>query len=89
MAHHETNEHLSPVEIEFRDVMQHADDFLKIELLRPAKNRYQKALSYNIEVDKVEQKIAECNRLISFEQKIIWVVVALAAVIVTVIILSN
>ena len=81
MSHHETNEHFSPVEIEFRDAMQHADDFLKIELLRPAKKWYQKALEYNIEVTKVEQKIAECNRLIGFEHKIIWVVAILAVVI--------
>lgn len=89
MAHHETNEHLSPAEIEFRDAMQHADDFLKIELLRPAKKWYQKALDYNIEKEKVEQKIAECNRLIKFEQKIIWVVVALAAIVITLLFLIN
>lgn len=78
MAHHESNENLSPVELEFRDVLRHADDFMKIELLRPAKKWYQKALTYNIDKEKIEGKIGECDKKLKFERKIIAVVVTIA-----------
>ncbi|MFN8256077.1 MAG: hypothetical protein U0W24_10340 [Bacteroidales bacterium] len=78
MTHHESNENLSPVELEFRDVLRHADDFMKIELLRPAKKWYQKALTYNIDKEKIEGKIGECDKKLKFERKIIAVVVTIA-----------
>jgi hypothetical protein len=82
MAHHTTEPALSPAERAFEDLMQHGDDFLKIELLRPAKSWYQKALELNIETEKVKEKIAECDRLLAFEIKVIKILVAIAAVVI-------
>ncbi len=82
MAHPATESAASPAERAFMDRMQHGDDFLKIELLRPAKSWYKKALELNIETEKVRQKIAECDRLLAFEIKVIKILVIIAAVLV-------
>ena len=82
MAHHTEETSLSPAEREFIDLMQHGDDLLKIELLRPAKKWYQRALRLNMETKKVEQKIAECDRLLAFELKVIKILVAVTAVLI-------
>jgi hypothetical protein len=63
---------------EFRDFMQRGDDFYKIELWRPAKAWYRRALEYNIEPDKVRKQIAACDRLIAYEVKVIWIIFAIA-----------
>lgn len=82
MSHHTSEFASSPAERAFLDRMQHGDDFLKIELLRPAKKWYQKALELNIEPEKVKQKIAECDRLLAFEIKVIKILAAIAAVLI-------
>ncbi len=82
MSNHSSETTLSPAEREFMDLMQHGDDFLKIELLRPAKSWYQKALKLNLETEKVKQKIAECDQLLIFERKVIRILVAIAFVLV-------
>ena len=82
MAHHTGESTMSPAEREFMDMMQHGDDLLKIELLRPAKKWYQRALKLKMETQKVEQKIAECDRLLAFEIKVIKILVAVAAVLI-------
>jgi len=48
---------MSPAENDFIDFMQRGDDFYKIELLRQAKAWYNKALSLNIENDRVKSLI--------------------------------
>lgn len=78
MSHHSSEATLSRAESEFKDLMQHGDDFLKIELLRPAKSWYQKALKLNLETENVRLKIAECDKLLAFEQKVIRILVAIA-----------
>ena len=82
MAHHSSETTLSPAEREFADLMQRGDDFFKIQLLRPAKSWYQKALALNIETEKVKQKIAECNKQLAFEVKVIRILVAVVAALV-------
>lgn len=82
MAHHSSETTLSPAEREFADLVQRGDDFFKIQLLRPAKSWYQKALAMNIETEKVKQKIAECNKQLAFEIKVIRILVAVVAVLV-------
>lgn len=72
---------MTHAELEFMDLMRHGDDFFKIELWRPAKNWYKKALPLNIEPERVEHKIAECEKLLVKEMKIIRILVAIAAVI--------
>lgn len=59
--------------------MQHGDDFFKIELLRPAKAWYLKAIELNIDTENVKQKIAECDRLLAFEVKVIKIIAVVAA----------
>jgi hypothetical protein len=82
METHSSETKLSHMEREFIDYMQHGDDFFKIELWRPARNWYKKALALNIDTERVRQKIADCNRLQAFEVKVIWRLVAIAAALV-------
>lgn len=84
MAHAIDESTLSPAQRKFLDLMNHGDDLLKIELLRPAKTWYKRALEMHMETDKVMRKIAECDRLIRFEQKVIAILAAVAAIIVLV-----
>jgi hypothetical protein len=64
---------------DFKEFMQKGDDFFKIELLRPAKIWYSKALSLNIQADQVKPKIEECDRLLSFENKVVKIILAIAS----------
>ena len=82
MEHHLLESTLTPTERKFLDLMRHGDNFFRIELLRPAKSYYKKALELNIETDKVQQKIAECDRLITFELKVIKIIIVIAAIVV-------
>lgn len=82
MGHHLSETTLSHAEILFADLMRHGDDFFKIELLRPAKAWYKKALELNIETENVKQKIAECDRLIAYEVKVIKILVVVTAILV-------
>jgi hypothetical protein len=64
----------------FQDLIEHGDDFLKIELLRPAKKCYTQALELNIEPEKTRQKIAECDRLLTFEKRVVSILLVIATV---------
>ncbi len=61
---------ISITERDFRELMQRGDDFFKIELLRPAKAWYQRALAMNLETETVKYKISECDRLLAYEMKV-------------------
>ena len=65
-------------QIEFLDLLKRGDDFFQVELLRPAKSYYEKAMKLNLETDKVKEKIAECDRLLAFEMKVIRILIAIA-----------
>ena len=86
MAHHQTETTLSTAESEFIDYMQRGDDFFKIQLLRPAKNWYKRALEMNIRTEDVKQKIAECDRELAFELKVIKILAVVVAVVVLLIV---
>lgn len=79
MDHHLLESTLTPTERKFLDLMKHGDNFFRIELLRPAKSYYKKALELNLDTEKVQQKIAECDKLLAFEVKVIWIIVAVSA----------
>jgi len=66
---------------DFKEFLQKGDDFFKIELLRPAKIWYSKALSLNIQTDKIIPKIEECDRLLSFENKVVKIILTIASVV--------
>jgi hypothetical protein len=80
MAHINSNAPTSVTERDFTEFMQRGDDFFKIELLRQAKNWYTKALKLNLETEKVEYQLAECERMLAFESKVIKIVCAIAGV---------
>jgi len=84
MAHSSSEINLSPQEREFRDLVQHGDDFFRIELLRHARSWYKKALQMNMDTETVNQKIAACTKLLAFERKVVWILLALAAAIIVV-----
>jgi heme oxygenase len=64
---------------EFQGLIDQGNDFFKIELLRPAKKCYKKALELNIDQEEVQQKIAECDRLLTFEKRVVWILSAIMA----------
>ena len=72
----------TPVERKFKDLKEHADDFFKIELLRPARIYYERALELKPGEEKLMQRIVECDRMLAFERKVIWILAALATAIV-------
>lgn len=82
MEHSILESTLSPAERRFLDLMRHGDNFMKIELLRPAKSYYKRALELNLETEKVKQKIADCDRLLAYERKVIRILIALTAALV-------
>lgn len=89
MGHHSSETTMSHTETVFMDLMRHGDDFLKIELFRPAKAWYKKALELNIQTENVKQKIAECDRLLAYEVKVIKIIAVVASLIVLEIFLFN
>ena len=76
-------------EREFRDLIDHGDDFFKIELLRPAKKCYKQALELNIDPEKVKHKIAECDRLLTFEKRVVWILASIVAAAIIIWIISK
>lgn len=87
MEHSVLESTLTPTGRKFLDLMRHGDNFLKIELLRPAKNYYLRALALNLETEKVQHKILECDRLLAIEIKVIRILVVIGIVIVLAILL--
>jgi hypothetical protein len=86
MAHTISETPSDPTRQEFKDLMQHADDFFKIELLRQAKNWYKKALELNIETEKVQHQIAECDRLLAYENRVVKIIGALATIVILIVV---
>ncbi len=80
MNHNTSETQTSIAEAEFIEMMRHADDFFKIELLRQAKNGYLKALKLNMETEKVEHQIAKCDRLLAYENKVVIILGAIVIV---------
>lgn len=73
---------LSPAESDFVEFMQRGDDFYKIELLRQAKIWYSKALMLNIQNEKAKSSISECESLLKFENKVVYILISIASAIV-------
>ncbi len=82
MLHITVEPNQTPVERKFKDLKEHADDFFKIELLRPARIYYERALELKPGEEKLMQRIVECDRMLAFERKVIWILAALATAIV-------
>lgn len=80
---------MSPAEKDFTEFMQRGDDFYKIELLRQAKNWYLKALNLNIDNEIAKSRISECETLLSFENKVVYMLISVATVLVLLYIIFN
>ena len=89
MTHNASTEHLSPQEKKFRELMLNGDDFLKIEIYRSAISRYRQAAKLNIDNEAANRKVAECDALISKENKAIYAILAIAAVVIAITVLIN
>jgi hypothetical protein len=80
MAHTASEHTLSPTEQQFTDFLRKGDEFFNIELLFHARTCYKKAREFNIETEKVEQKLAACNKELAFERKIKLIVFSIAVI---------
>ena len=67
---------------DFMECMQRGDDFMKVELLRPAKSWYQKALELNQDSEEAKLRITECENLLAFENKVVGILCAIAALLI-------
>lgn len=67
------------IERDFKDFMNRGDDFFKIELLRQAKSWYKKALLLNIKSDEAKARIAECEKLLAFENKVVYILLSISS----------
>ncbi len=77
---HANSKTKSTAERRFDDLMQHGDDFFKIELLRPAKKYYLQALGLNPGNKAASDQIAKCDSLLAFERKVVWILTVVAVV---------
>jgi hypothetical protein len=68
---------------DFNEFMQKGDDFFKIELLRPAKIWYGKALKLNVETERVNSRLNQCNVLLDFELKVVKILCVIVVIIIT------
>jgi len=75
-----TDSNYGPAERKLMYLVEHGDDFMKIELLRPALHYYERALELNPGNPEIERKIAECKRLLAFEMRTIWILAAIGAI---------
>ena len=82
MAHHTSETTLTPEEQKLVELFRQADDYFKIDLLRPAKTFYEKALALDPKNAKARQRITECDQLLAYEMKVIWILLAVTAVLV-------
>jgi len=67
---------------DFAEFMQRGDDFFKIQLLRQALTWYNKALSLGIENEEVKFRISECERLLAFENKVVYTLISVTSVLI-------
>jgi len=67
-------------ELAFNDFILHAEDLMRIQIYRNAREYYFKALETNFNNQLASQKIAECNALIKSESKVILIIVSIISI---------
>ena len=82
MAHHSTEKELSPAESKYEEIITRADDFFKIQLLRQAKSWYRQAHELNPEDEYAKQRMEECEKLLAHENRVVYILLAIAAVVI-------
>jgi len=84
MAHSNSTFHANAAERDFAEFMLRGDDFFKIELLRQAKSWYTRALSLSPGNETAKHQLAECERLLTFERKVVRILLAIGAALILV-----
>ncbi len=79
MAYNTSEFSSGPSDPRFMEFILRGDDFLNIQLLRQAKSWYIKALELDLGSESVKHKIAECDRLLAYERKVVWILLAIAS----------
>lgn len=74
------NSETDSIESIFNEFMQRGDDFYKIEILRQAITWYKKAFKINHENETVISRITECERLLAYETKVVYILLSIASV---------
>ena len=82
MGHNESIENLSPEEKKYRALMTNGEDFLKIEIYRSALKRFRDAAAMKLDNGEAAEKVEEVSKLLKKENKAIYIIVAVAAVVV-------
>jgi len=85
-AHHE-EQGLTPEEKLYREFMKNGDDFTKIEIYRSAAAWYLKAIGLKPGEEEPKRKLAEIREKIKKENKAIYSILAVAAMIVLIAVL--
>ncbi len=75
------NQVMTPEEKRFREYLLNGDDFIKIEIFRSAVSWYRKALELKPENPEARQKLEDALARIKKENKAIYIIVSIAAVV--------
>jgi hypothetical protein len=90
MSHQEIQEELiTHEELKYREHTQRGADFIKISLLRSAREEFKAALTYKPGDEFSAAKIIECQSYINRDRKKVLVIVPIVLIIVAVIIVLN
>ncbi|MFC2114506.1 hypothetical protein ACFLRI_04085 [Bacteroidota bacterium] len=86
-SHDDQGANLSLEERNFNDYINRGDDFMKIQILRNAKQCYLKALEIYPDNQLAKDKLADCQVKLKSESRIIITIVSIAAVIILAVLL--
>jgi len=89
MAHHESNEHLTPEQRHFNDCIRRGDDFFRITLFRYARDWYRKALEINPNNESACEKFAQSEASLNAKNKTVYTVLAVIAVLLVVVFITK
>lgn len=89
MKNNSSESTLSSAENNFREFIQRGDDFYKIELLRQAKAWYEKARDVRPDNEQVNSRISECKSKLTFENKVVFILISIATALVLIYYLLN
>jgi hypothetical protein len=64
----------------FNEFVERGDDFYKIQLLRQAIAWYRKAYDINNKNETVLSRITECERLLAFETKVVYILLFIVSI---------
>ena len=86
-THATNNEVLDPVARTYNELIESAHDFEKIELFAYAITKYKEALELKPGDEKATELLKKCIAKFNRDNKIIWIILAVAAIVVSLILL--